>query len=88
MLTTGTFTAANQVSDPVAILDGVTVVLSGTFDGWVSVEVSAGGDRYVSAGTLVGAGPQLVSWFGSMSIRLKCVKHTFGTIYYDIVSAD
>lgn len=38
MLVSGTFTAVDQVSDPIATLDGATVVLSGTFDGWVSVE--------------------------------------------------
>ena len=90
MLVSGTFTAVDQVSAPIATLDGATVVLSRTFDGWVSVEVSCdgAGTRYVSAGTLVGPGPQLVSCFGSTSIRLKCVKYTSGTINYDIVSAD
>lgn len=33
MLVSGTFTAVDQVSDPIATLDGATVVLSGTFDG-------------------------------------------------------
>ncbi len=86
MATSGTFTAVDQVSSAVDTFDGATVVLSGTFDGWVSVEVSVDGvgARYVSVGTLPGPGAQLVSCFGAAKIRLRCTRFISGTIHYDI----
>lgn len=86
MAVSGEFTAVGQVSSALDTIEGATIVLSGDYSGWVTVEISVDGvgARYAPAGTINDKGAVNVTCFGDTKIRLVCIKLTSGTITYDM----
>jgi len=88
MVVSGTFTAVGQVSDAVDTTAGANIVLSGSYTGWVTVEMSCDGSgaRYAPAGTIEQAVAMTVMVAGQCKIRLRCARLSTGAIAYDLAA--
>lgn len=89
MAVSGTFSAVGQASDAVDTSAGANIVLSGSYTGWVTVEMSCDGAgvRYAPAGTMEQAGAMTVTVAGPAKLRLRCTRLVSGTIAYDLAAA-
>mgnify|MGYP001204066147 CR=1 FL=1 len=89
MVVSGTFTAAGQVSDAVDTSAGASIVLSGSYTGRVTAEISCdgAGARYAPAGTMEQVSAMTVTVAGQCKIRLRCAQLSTGAIAYDLAAA-